>query len=54
VLLACEETRRLLAAVRLEELDGDGLHELVDRLQVAIGSIHDQVMATYVRTPADH
>jgi len=54
VLLACQQTRRLLAAVGLEDLDGDGLHELVDRLQVAIGSIHDQVMATYVRTPADH
>ena len=53
VLLACDEARRLLAAVPIDELDGDGLHELADRLQLAIGAIHDQVISTYVRTPAD-
>jgi uncharacterized alpha-E superfamily protein len=49
VLLACDEARRILAAARIEDLDGPGLHEFVDRLQVAIGSIHDRVVATYVR-----
>jgi hypothetical protein len=39
----------MLAAARIEDLDGPGLHEFVDRLQVAIGSIHDRVVATYVR-----
>ena len=53
VLLACDEARRQLAAVLLDELDGDGVHELMDRLQVAIGTIHDRVISTYVRTPAD-
>jgi uncharacterized alpha-E superfamily protein len=54
VLLSCDEARRLLAAVEMDELDGDDLHELADRLQVAIGAIHDRVISTYVRTPAGH
>jgi uncharacterized alpha-E superfamily protein len=53
VLLACDEPRLLLATAGLDDLDGAGLHELVDRLQLAIGSIHDGVISTYVRTPAD-
>jgi len=52
VLLACDEARRLLAAVHVDDLDGAGIHDLMDRLQVAIGSIHGRVMTTYVRTPA--
>jgi uncharacterized alpha-E superfamily protein len=52
VLLACDQPRRLLAAARLDDLDGAGLHELADRLQLAIGAIHDRVISTYVRTPA--
>jgi uncharacterized alpha-E superfamily protein len=51
-LLACAEARRMLAGAQLDELDGPGLHEFVDGLQIAIGVIHDRVMATYVRAPA--
>jgi len=54
VLLSCDEARRLLAAVEMDELDGDDLHELADRLQVGIGAIPDRVISTYVRTPAGH
>ena len=52
VLLACDEARRLLTAGNIDDLDGVGLHQLMDRLQFAIGSIHEQVMTTYVRSPA--
>src|ERR1700704_5239110 len=52
VLLACDEARRLLAAGNIDDLDGVGLHQLMDRLQFAIGPIHEHVMTTYVRSPA--
>ena len=49
VLLACDEARGLLTTAAVDELDGPGLHRFVDRLQLAIGAISNQVMATYVR-----
>jgi uncharacterized alpha-E superfamily protein len=52
VLRACEDALRLLEATPVGDLDGGGLHAFVDRLQLAIAAIHDEVMAAYVRSPA--
>jgi uncharacterized alpha-E superfamily protein len=49
---ACAEARELLDAAPIDDLDGAALHELADRLQIAIGAIHDRVVATYVGSPA--
>jgi uncharacterized alpha-E superfamily protein len=51
ILAACDEALRLLAEAPVGDLDGPGLHAFVDRLQLAIGAIHEQVVATYVRAP---
>ena len=44
---AATDTYRLAHAVAPEDLDVDGLHEFVDDLQVALGTLHDQLAATY-------
>jgi uncharacterized alpha-E superfamily protein len=49
---ACEEARDLLDGAPIDDLDGATLHELADQLQIAVGAIHDRVMATYVGSRA--
>ena len=53
VLLACDEARAAAGGGPTRRARRRRHARLVDRLQLAIGSIHDQVISTYVRTPAD-
>ena len=39
--------RRFLARVPVVELDRDGLHKLIDRLQLHLGRLHERIDATY-------
>jgi uncharacterized alpha-E superfamily protein len=49
---ACDDARDVLAGTPIEGLGGAELHELADRLQIALGAIHDRVVETYVRPVA--
>lgn len=44
---ACRQALRLLENEHIGDLSGDELHELADRLQVAIGGVHEAVTAAY-------
>lgn len=39
--------RRFLGRVPLVELDSEGLHKLIDRLQLHLGRLHERIDATY-------
>jgi uncharacterized alpha-E superfamily protein len=52
VLPMCDDACRMLNEAPIEGLDGPDLRELADQLQIAIGSIHDRVVETYVRAVA--
>jgi uncharacterized alpha-E superfamily protein len=47
----CGQALEVLADASAAGVDGPGLHRFVDRLQLAIGAIHEQLLATYVRSP---
>jgi uncharacterized alpha-E superfamily protein len=48
VVPACEGARALLDTVPVDGLRGVDLHDVVDRLQLAIAAIHDRIMEAYV------
>jgi uncharacterized alpha-E superfamily protein len=52
VLPACDDARDVLAGIPIEGLGGVELHELADRLQIALDAIHDRIVETYVRPVA--
>ena len=51
VLRAIARLRRFLRRTALDELDQNGLHELIDHLQLHLSRIHDRIAKTYFPQP---
>jgi uncharacterized alpha-E superfamily protein len=45
---ACDAARATVAALPIDSLAGPELHDAMDDVQLAIGTVHERVMATYV------